>query len=107
MANERETILFDRACSLIKNWQFDCAASFNQSRPLTDAERSMLAHHIKRQVHHAEYETVRVLQMCMYACSVALSLEKDSNQTHDELREEYFHVKMLREAVEEAKKAGF
>lgn len=103
----RERVLFERAGACIKNWQFDCAGLIMGTYPLKDSERHMLQHQIVRQIHFSEYETARLLRMCLYACSVVLSMEKDCNQEKDELGEDYFHVKMLKDAIAAAKEGGF
>ncbi len=46
------------------------------------------------------------LMMCLEACRVSLSAAKDCGDEHDDLGEDFFHVKMLKQAIEAAKKAG-
>lgn len=106
-APERDVLLAQRADSCIQNWQFDCAASSVRSRPLTDAERHMLKHQIKRQSLHSEYEVTRLLCLCLHACKISLACEKDCGREKDDLGEDYFAVKMMKDAIEQARTAGF
>lgn len=45
-------------------------------------------------------------RMCLEACRVALECEKDCGHERDDLGDEYFHVKCLKQAIAAAKEAG-
>lgn len=103
---EREAVLSARADECIKNWKFDCLASLAPAPAMRDAHAHFLKHQIIRHCQFSEYEAVKIAHMALEACRIALSTEKDCGREKDELGDDYFHVKMLKIAIESAKEVG-
>lgn len=103
---EREAILSARADECIKNWKFDCLASLAPAPAMRDAHAHFLKHQIIRHCQFSEYEAVKIARMALEACRIALACEKDCGRDKDDLGDDYFHVKMLRLAIESAKEVG-
>lgn len=45
--------------------------------------------------------------MCLEACKIALDCAKDCGDEHDDLGDDYFHVKCLKQAIAASKEAGY
>ena len=103
---EREKVLASRADECIKNWKLDCLASLAPAPAMRDAHAHFLKHQIIRHCQFSEYEAVKIARMALEACRIAFACEKDCGRDKDESGEDYFHVKMLKLAIESAKEAG-
>lgn len=73
---------------------------------MRDAHAHMLKHQIMRHCSFSEYEAVKIAKMAIEACRIALACEKDCGRDKDERGDDYFHVKMLKLAIESAKDVG-